>query len=213
MDNRKRKRIYYVALFSLLMSVNGCSLRPNKEILDNTNVGGNQTVQIQTSDSVSTADESKDNQTSQGNNADTQDSADANVVPVATKEISIYTINQDTLGVESAVALVPEDVEITPQLIIELVTDSMADKLVEVGIDEVTTKKDTVIVSFKADKPPVTNVGSGLEKTILDAIAQSLVDNLKDYPKIIFRIEGKAYESGHLAYGIDQVYLDNSNAK
>ena len=129
---------------------------------------------------------------------------------VATKEISIYTINEEIDEVEAVTALIPADTEITPEIIVEYVADSLADRLIEVGLDPVITRGDTVIVSFKRNQPPIINVGAGLETAILDAFAQSLVDNLDDYKKVIFRIEGNAYESGHQVFGIDEVYLDGT---
>lgn len=220
MNNKNIKRICRVASISMLtavlMATNGCSSRPDKQILDNTSIDSNQTVQIETTEkNIQTEDNSIEYFASQTteSNPETKDTDSPTIMPAASREISIYTINQDTLGVESVIALVPADSENTPQLIIDQVIDSLADNLVQIGVDEVTTQKDTVIVSFKSDQPPLTNVGSALEKTILDAIAQSLVDNLKGYPKVIFRVEGKPYSSGHYSFGLDQIYLDNSKTK
>ncbi|WMJ88317.1 hypothetical protein [Anaerocolumna sp. MB42-C2] len=217
MRHNYMKRILLITTFSLFIAANGCSLKSDKQILGNTNNDGKQTIEnIQSVDKDVLTKESNTDETTKSQDSDSVESTkeDSETVErVATKEVSIYTINENTQGVESVVALVPEGNEINPQLIIDLVTDSLADRLITVGIDSVETKQDTVIVNFKSDQPPLTNVGSGMEKTILDAIAQSLVDNLPEYPKVIFRVEGHAYESGHLAYGLDEVYLDNSKSK
>ncbi len=219
MNNRNIKRFCFIATISLLLAVNGCSLKSDKQISDNTNNDGNQTeMQSQTAGEDVFTEEGKEQETlftkeDETADTDSKDSDSETVKPVATKEISIYTVNETTQGVESVVALVPEDSEITPQLILDLVQDSLADRLVMIGIEEVTAEKDTVIVSFQSDQPPLVNVGSGLEKTILDAIAQSLVDNLEEYPKVIFRAEGKAYSSGHFLFGLNEVYLNNSKTK
>lgn len=135
------------------------------------------------------------------------------VTPSATKEISIYTMNENTQDVESVSAFVSEDTKITPEFIVDKVTDSLAERLIDVGIDSVTTEKDTVIVSFLSDAPPVVQVDLTIETTILDAIAQSLVDNLPEYPKVIFRIEGKEYKSDNLSFGLNSVYLDGNKSK
>lgn len=214
MNRKDMKKLCLITTVSLLLAANGCSLKSDKRILDNTNIDGNQTIQSQTDEAETDENNTKDSGLTQKKNMNSTDTTETPTVkPAATKEVSIYTINQNTQGVESVVALIPQESEVTPDLILDLVTDSLADSLVEIGIDDVTTQKDAVIVSFKADQPPLINVGSTLEKTILDAIAQSLVDNLKDYPKVIFRVEGMAYSSGHYSFGIDQVYLDNSKTK
>lgn len=213
MRHKDLKRILLITAFSMFIAANGCSSKSDKQILENTNIDGKQT--IENSQSVDTDVLTEESNTDESTLSETVESKEESetVERVATKEVSVYTINKDTQGVESVVALVPEDSEITPQLIIDLVTDSLADRLITVGIDSVSTEQDTIIVNFESDQPPLVNVGSGLEKTILDAIAQSLVDNLPDYPKVIFRVEGQAYESGHLAYGLNEVYLDNSKTK
>ncbi len=145
--------------------------------------------------------------------AQDKETAKATVTPTATKEISIYTMNENTQDVESVSAFVSEDTKITPEFIVDKVADSLAERLIDVGIDSVTTEKDTVIVSFLSDAPPVVQVDLTVETTILDAIAQSLVDNLLEYPKVIFRIEGKEYKSDNLSFGLNSVYLDGSKSK
>ncbi|MGB8455383.1 MAG: hypothetical protein WCD89_24015 [Anaerocolumna sp.] len=218
MNNKKMKQFCFITTISLLLATNGCSIKSDKQILDNTNIDGKQATVSQTIEKDNTTNEStgegsvltKDNDST---SADTKETASETVERVATKEVSIYTINENTQGVESVVALVPEDSEITPRLIIDLVQDSLTDRSIVVGIDKITTEKDTVIVSFKSGQPPLINVSSDLEKTILDAIAQSLVDNLVDYPKVVFRVDGQAYSSANFSYGLNEVYLNNSKTK
>ena len=65
---------------------------------------------------------------------------------------------------------------------------------------------DTVIVSFLFGKAPLSTVGSDVEETILNSIANSLLDNVEDCKKVIFRAEGEAYESGHYAFEVDEAY-------
>jgi cytoskeletal protein RodZ len=132
------------------------------------------------------------------------------IAPVANIDLPIYTINGDTGEVEATTALIPKGSEITPGLIVEQVVESMADRSLKVGIEDVTTKNDTVIVSFYHNQAPLNNeVGAEYETSILDAIAQSLTENLKDYKKVIYRVEGKAYVSGHLEFGINEVYFED----
>lgn len=138
------------------------------------------------------------------------DSTPEPVLPVATKEIMIYTFNDVNFNVESAVALVPQEKELTPELVVDMVVLSFTDRMVEVGIDYVSGKDDTVIISFTEEEAPYVDSGSGLEGAILDALAQSIVENFPEYPKVIFRVEDKAYSSGHYEFKIDEVYLDGN---
>ena len=211
MNSRKKKRIFFIMMISIALSVSACKEPDNKQGDDSTVTNSMDNTIDSSVDSENEENKSQDSVVNSNDNDTTEEIDLESVESVATKEVSIYTMNESSLGVEMVTALIPEDSEITPQLIVDLVSDSLADCLVTVGIESITTEGDAVIVSFLSNQPPLTNVGSGLEGTILDAYAQSLVDNLKEkYPKVIFRKEGQAYSSGHFVYGIDEVYLDGT---
>lgn len=132
----------------------------------------------------------------------------ANIQLAANTELPIYNVNAETEEVEPVIALINDGSDITPDLIVDTVIESLADQSIIIGKDKVTTDKDAVIISFKKDKTPYTNMGSSYEEAILDAFAYSLFDNLEDYTKVIYRIEGKAYTGGAFEYGIDEPYLE-----
>lgn len=214
--NKRLKHIGYIVVMVAILMTTGCNNKKNNDQIDNsiTNNGIENSVTNTPKDEGNVTDKGDDvtdNESNvEANNEASNDENNKEVEPVVTKEVNIYTMNETTLQVESAVALVPVDTELTPEIIVDMVVDSFADRLVTIGIDSVTTKDDIVIVSFLKDKAPLFNAGSGLEDTILDAIAQSLVDNLPAYPKVIYRAEGEAYASGHYEFEIDEVYLDNN---
>lgn len=130
------------------------------------------------------------------------------IQPIENTELMIFTVNSDS-DLEPVTALIPTDKEITPELIVDRVVDAMADQSLLVGIESVTTDGDTVIVSFYSDQPPLVNVGAGFEISILNAIAQSLTENLDDYHKVIYQVEGGAYSSGHIELDKDEVYHED----
>lgn len=148
------------------------------------------------------------------NNLDYEDNLDGDtptpslIQPIENIELLIYVVNSST-ELDPVTALVPADSDITPELIVNTVVDSMADQSLVIGVESVTTQDDAIIISFYSDKPPLSNVGSGLENAILDAFAQSLTENLDDYNKIIYRVEGGPYISGHIELGIDEVYFED----
>lgn len=123
-------------------------------------------------------------------------------------EVHIYIVNSNA-ELDLVTALVPADNELTPKMLVDIVVDSMADQSLFIGVEDVSTQDDIVIVSFYSDKAPLTNVGSGLETAILDALAQSLTENLEDYNKIIYRVEGEAYVSGHIELDFDEIYFED----
>lgn len=132
----------------------------------------------------------------------------SDIQPIENIDLPLYTVNVDTGEIEAVTALVPADEKITPELVVDKVVESMADRSIKVGIESVTTEKDAVIVSFYKDKAPLSEIGSSYEAAILDAIAQSLIDSLQDYNKVIFRAEGEAYVGSHIELGINEVYLE-----
>lgn len=129
------------------------------------------------------------------------------IQPTANKQLMIYTIDSNSGDIGPSTALIPEGEAITPELIVDTVVESMADESLMIGIENVSTEGDAVIVSFYSDQPPLKDVGGGIETAILNAIAQSLIDNLDNYSKVIYRVEGNAYVSDHYELGINEVYL------
>lgn len=126
--------------------------------------------------------------------------------PDAQKETSIpiYGMNEETLESEPANAKVKG--EVTAESIVQAVVDSFSTHSIDIGIDQVIQEENRVIVSFKSDMAPIVAVGSDVEETILNCISDSLMDNLETCKFVVFRSEGKAYESGHLAFSLDEVY-------
>lgn len=129
------------------------------------------------------------------------------VQPAATIDLSFFTVNMESGATEPFTAAITKDKDITPELIVDKVVEAMADRSLEVGIEYVKAEKNAIVVSFYRDKAPLSEGGTIYEGPILDAIAMSLLDNLKDYNKIIYRAEGKAYVSDHIELGIDEPYM------
>lgn len=134
----------------------------------------------------------------------------SDIQPIENIDLAIYSVNVNSGETEAVTALIPADIEITPQLIVDKVVESMADRSIDVGIESVTQKDHAVIVSFYNNKAPLSEIGSSYEAAILDAIAMSLMDNLKDFSKVIYRAEGKAYIGSHIELGIDEAYLEDN---
>lgn len=156
------------------------------------------TEEVTNTDNANTNDANATKKPENGDSSTTSDSSK--------KELPIYTINDTTLETESAIAMVPADSKLTPELVVNAVVDNFKEHNLQVGIDFVKEKDDAVIVSFQSDKAPLTDVGAGVEATILDCISQTLLDTFDTCKKVIFQVEGKAYESGHLLYEIDEAY-------
>lgn len=208
---RINKSLVLILIFISIFVFTGCSsikLRTFKDSEENNN-------KIEENDDNANIDDLNNEKTEDPDSLIDEDSTDIDeptptiIQPIDNKELIIYVVNSST-DLDPVTALIPANNEITPELILNTVVDSMADQSLVIGVESVTTQDDAVIVSFYADQPPLSNVGSGLEDAILNAIAQSLTDNLDDYHKIIYRVEGGPYISGHIELGIDEVYFEDA---
>ncbi len=211
------KRLIFRAILLIIFTITfvGCDkLRINayKENTDNGNEFIEENIKddiaITNSDDIGTS-EDKDDESDKAKTNEVQSPAPTNetVQPISNIELMVYVVNGQG-DLETRTALVSQDINITPEVVLETVVESMADNSIIVGIEDVTSEGDAIIVSFYSDKAPLSNVGSGIELGILNAIAQSLLDNLDNYNKIIYRAEGDVYSSGHMEFDIDEVYME-----
>ncbi len=129
------------------------------------------------------------------------------IAPPENLEITIYTLNPDSLEKEAVSVLVTVEDELTPELIVEQVVDAMEDEGFYLGVNDIIINGDSVRIDFKSDAAPVTDVGASVEGSLIDILAQSILDNLPQYKKIYISIEGGPYHSGHLWFELDDVYL------
>ncbi len=129
------------------------------------------------------------------------------IAPPENLEITIYTLNPDTLEKEAVSVLVTIEDELTPEVIVEQVVDALEDEGFYLGINDIIIEGESVRLDFKSDAAPVTDVGASVEGSLIDILAQSILDNLPQYKKIYISIEGGPYHSGHLWFELDDVYL------
>lgn len=129
------------------------------------------------------------------------------IAPPENFEVTIYTLNSDSLEKEAVTVLVTTNDELTPEFIVEQVVDAMEDEGFYIGVNDIVIEGESVRIDFKSDAAPVIDVGASVEGSIIDILAQSILDNLSQYKKIYISIEGGPYHSGHLEFELDDVYL------
>lgn len=127
------------------------------------------------------------------------------------KEIYFYTVNPETLETEAVSAVVDEEFADEPEELMILVMDSLEDAGYEIEIRSALVDGDNVVVDFSADMHPARGLEKQEEKAVLDAIAQSLLDNLVGQSGVVFRIMGEAYESENFSFGLYYVYMKNNH--
>mgnify|MGYP002508876236 FL=1 len=135
---------------------------------------------------------------------DTEPSA----MPVPTRAssietVSIYSVNSDNMTL-IPVSVRKETQDPTPDYVAELVMENLNEEDIE--LTDITQKDNKVIVSFSSEGKPVKGCGSKMETLILEAFANSLLDNLEDCEKVIFRCDGKEYKSSQYSFGKNEVF-------
>jgi hypothetical protein len=211
---RIKRYFLLILMVTAMLLLAGCNLF-QFEFFDDSEEESNAVITLAPNEDETDISPSIEADTLEGNNStETKDSVEptptpSNIQPTQNVDLQLYTVNVDTGEIEVETALVPADTKITPDLIVDKVVESMADRSIEVGIEKVSYERDAVIVSFYKDKAPLSEMGSVYEAAILDAIAQSLIDNLEDYNKVIYRAEGEAYISGHFEFGLNDIYLED----
>jgi len=107
-----------------------------------------------------------------------------------------------------ATSLVSESKEITPELIIGYVTDSLEDESIVLKVDSISIEGKTCVISFDDSIRTVASEGIKLETAVLDAISQSILDNIDSVDAMCFRINNEAYSTTNLKFSIDSVYME-----
>lgn len=225
MKRANRKFILIIAILSVFLFV-GCS-KFNFDIFNGSEEEKEKTSQVtdvpdnEAEDSVETGEDDKASEetddtelnvnvtsdSSPEDNSDNSTPTPSAIQPSANIELPIFNVNADG-EIQPVTALVQEDSKITPELIVETVVESLADQSIIIGIKDVTGQDDAIIVNFDKDKTPYNNMGSGYEASILDAIAQSLIDNLDDYNKVIYHVNDGPYVSGVYEYELYEPHFE-----
>jgi len=117
--------------------------------------------------------------------------------------LTIYSIDSDSMSLIPVVVKKQKET-LSAEYITYLVTQNLEDE--DIRIDYVEQEKDTVIVSFSSKGKPVTRCSKKMENLILNCFASSLLDNVVNCEKIIYRCEDKAYKSEHRSFKRNQIY-------
>lgn len=124
-----------------------------------------------------------------------------------TKELTIYTISSDFSELVETYVLLAKETDINSRIVTDNVVESLSDISLDVKICGVTEANGRVVVDFASDCPPAKDVSMNVEELILDAIAQSILDNISDSVEVGFTMEGNDYRSDNLHLEKTEAYL------
>ena len=123
--------------------------------------------------------------------------------------LHIYTVNATTESVINQTVMLSEDTEITPALLIDYISEALKDESINLSFESVEYEDGCCVVDFDDSIFTIASKSASLEDAVLDAIAQSILDNVDGCLKIIYRIKGAAYSTVNRTFDYNYVYMDN----
>lgn len=121
----------------------------------------------------------------------------------------IYTVDATSESVVNQTVMLAENTEITPALIIDYITEALKDESVKLSFDGIEYSNGRCIVDFDDSILSIAKASPDLENAVLDAIAQSVLDNVDGCMEIVYRLHGQRYSTANRTFDIDYVYMDN----
>lgn len=129
--------------------------------------------------------------------------ATATPQPSDIKTITIYSVDSSSMML-IPVSVKKDEQKLTARYISSLVLENLNDDSIIINQLEIT--EDTVILSFSSEGRPIRKCEEVMEGLILDSFANSLLDNVEDCKKVIFRKDGGAYKSKYRSFKKNEVY-------
>ncbi len=139
----------------------------------------------------------------------------ADVTPVLTGKdfklvpLMIYSVNATSESVINKTIMLDENTDVTPELIIDYITEGLKDESVKLSFAGIEYNNGRCIVDFDDSIISIAKTSANLEDAVLDAIAQSVLDNVKGCMEIVYRINGQKYSTANRTFDLDYVYMDN----
>ncbi|MCR5685435.1 MAG: hypothetical protein K6G81_08485 [Lachnospiraceae bacterium] len=118
-----------------------------------------------------------------------------------------YVVNGNG-QLERATSLVKGGTQITPELVLDFLLDSLEDESIVLKVDGIEIKDKVCVISFDDSIYSVAASGARMENAVLDAIAQSILDNVKDVLGVSYRIKGDQYITDNNSFSVDSVYME-----
>lgn len=120
--------------------------------------------------------------------------------------ISYYTV--DPSGkIKNAVSLITDTTKITPKLVLGFFIDSLEDESFNLKINDVTVTDNLCVIDFDDSIHDIASMGKKVEDAVLDAAAQSVLDNIEEVEGVGFSINGAAYSTDNNKFVLNSIYM------
>ena len=118
-----------------------------------------------------------------------------------------YTVSGDG-QLERATSMVQDTTAITPELVLDFLIDSLEDESLVLKVESVTIADSVCVISFDDTIYDIASEGERIEDAVLDAIAQSILDNVPEVSSVRYLINGGKYVTDNNSFTQDSAYMD-----
>lgn len=145
----------------------------------------------------------------------TDDSDDTSVTPVITGEnfnliaMKYYIVNASNSTLKTTTAMIRDDAEITPKLILDYICDSLEDESVTLSYKSIEVNDGICTINFDDSIIRIAEQNADLEEAILDAASQSILDNIEGCRGISLMINDGEYSTQNLKFSLTDIYMDD----
>lgn len=123
--------------------------------------------------------------------------------------VQYYTVNVTNNSLATEEMLVDPEMEVHCEMICDVVLDALEDQSVFIEFVGVSMDGGTAVVNFSGDFTDENDLTEDTETCVLDAIAQSLLDNVADCSGVSFLTDGESYSSQYRSFEDGYVYMEN----
>lgn len=124
------------------------------------------------------------------------------------KIIEYYTITgSGSARIDTAENLVEENIIVTPELIVDFCLNSFTDEEIELEVSHIKTVDGICTIDFDDSIKAVAEEAGKTEDSILNALAQSVLDNCEEVDKVTFTINGGGYITANRTINLGEAYL------
>lgn len=138
---------------------------------------------------------------------------DNNAVKEATVDdyisVQYYTVDVTTNSLSTEEMLIDPKTKVDCQMICNVVFDALEDQSVFIDFLDVSMADGIALVNISGDFTDENDLTEETESSVLDAISQSLLDNVADCTGVSFLTDGEPYASQYRSFDENYVYMEN----
>ena len=121
-------------------------------------------------------------------------------------KVSFYSVTSDG-RILGASFLVDDSTSVTPDLILGYFTDALEDESINITINDTSIVDGICRISFDDSIYDVASMGKEVEQAVLDAAAQSILDNIDNVSGVSFYINDREYSTKNYTLDLKSVYM------